>query len=210
MIARLPTAIRSVLALALLAGCGNRALGLAELRGGVEMGVRRGAAWTTLTVKPPHIIGPRTNLSLRSDLLRGTIDGRGTSITMDETGAHGSGPFGSIAISIEDREDALVVEGTWNGSRAHFRVTQDSFRGTIPVVVGGTMEGVQSCQYTLDTLAPDGAWTGTSTCHGMPEQTRLEVPAKIQDWLTRKELTVVILVLLSSPPTTSLEDRFSQ
>jgi hypothetical protein len=194
-------------ALALSAAAGCASGGLSELGGGIEMGVRRGSAWTTLTVKLPYVLGPSTSLRLDKGRVTGAINGRGVSITIEPDGAHGTGPYGPVSLDIYDGEDAMVIEGLWNGSRVHFRVTESSFRGTIAVWTGGSLGAVASCQYVLDSLAPDGSWLGSSTCSSLPEDTRIEVPVAIRDWLTRNELSVIILALLSSPPTTIMEQR---
>ena len=64
----------------------------------------------------------------------------------------------------------------------------------------------QSCEYFLDKLGTDGALTGGSTCAGMPQATRLEVPRIAQAWLTRAELVTVLVAVLASPPYVVAED----
>jgi hypothetical protein len=201
------------LLLAALAGC-RGAQPLPELEGGAEMALRRGAAWSTLKVRPPYAIGPRVNLhfykkgQVSGNIDAGTImDGRLSSLnlTIDEQGIQGSGPYGSVAVDVEEGPETLAFECTWNGSRVTFN---DSFSGTIPIRRFGrtdTVAGVTSCQYVLDRTTTDGAREGTSICSGLPEQTRLEIPRQVHAFLTRKELVVVLLALLSTPPSTSLE-----
>jgi hypothetical protein len=63
-----------------------------------------------------------------------------------------------------------------------------------------------SCEYYLDQLSSDGALNGGSTCAGMPQQTRLEVPRIAQAWMTRAELVTVLVAVLSSPPIVIAED----
>ena len=63
-----------------------------------------------------------------------------------------------------------------------------------------------SCEYYLDQLSTDGALNGGSTCAGMPQQTRLEVPALAQAWMTHAELVTVLVAVLSSPPVVIAED----
>jgi hypothetical protein len=57
-----------------------------------------------------------------------------------------------------------------------------------------------SCEYELDARAADGAFVGTSICAGMPQPTRLEIPAAAASWLSRPELMTVLAALLSAPP----------
>jgi hypothetical protein len=62
-----------------------------------------------------------------------------------------------------------------------------------------------SCQYVLDHREADGGLSGTSICAGMPQQTRLEVPAIADALLTRAELVTVLVAFLSAPPVASSE-----
>jgi hypothetical protein len=55
------------------------------------------------------------------------------SLTIDEEGIQGEGPYGAVAVDVEEGPDTLNFEGTWNGSRVTFKITQRSFKGTIPV-----------------------------------------------------------------------------
>jgi hypothetical protein len=178
---------------------------LPEVAGGVEVGLRRGAAWSTLSIKPPYVIGPRVNLHLKKDLFTGSIDGRPVNLHVESDGIQGTGPVGPVAIDITDGPDKLVFEGSWNGQRAHFEVTPDSLRGSLPIFAGRAVSSAFYCQYVLDRVTADGARVGTSICNGLPEETRLEVPRPVLGWLTRPELVVVLLALFSSPPFTSLE-----
>jgi hypothetical protein len=63
-----------------------------------------------------------------------------------------------------------------------------------------------SCEYYLDQIGSDGALNGGSTCAGMPQQTRLEVPALAKTWLTHPELVTVLVAVLSAPPIVISED----
>lgn len=174
---------------------------LPELRGGIEMGLQRGSQWTTFTVKPPYIIGPAGNLKLHKNELGGTLAQRSLHVSLEKDGAHGMGPWGNVAVEIKDGPDVMEVAGTWSGSRVFFRITPESLRGTIPVFSGNTSSNTQTCQYVLDRVEPDGSRAGVSTCAGLPERTRLEIPAAVQSWLTRSELVVVLLALFSVAPT---------
>lgn len=193
-----------------VAGCASRGPrgsggGLKELEGGVELGLRRGSSWATITVRPPHAIGPRVNLEIRKGAVVGSIDGRSANLKIDGQSIHGTGPMGSVAVEIQDEADRTEIDGTWNGSRVHFIITPGSLKGSIAIFQGPRFDQVFTCQYVLEHLEPDGARTGTSICNSLPEETRIEVPAKLQSWLTQPELVVVLLALLSSPPFTSFE-----
>jgi hypothetical protein len=188
-------------AAALMLGSCAASQPLPDLKGGIEMGLQRGSQWTMFTVKPPHIIGPNGNLKMHKGELNGSLGGRPLFVTVERDGAHGIGPHGNVAIDIVDGPDKLEVSGMWSGSRVFFRITPESMRGTIPVYSGNVAANVQSCQYVLDRVEPDGSRVGMSTCAGMPERTRLEIPPSIQSWLTRSELVVVLLSLLAVAPT---------
>jgi hypothetical protein len=205
------------------AGC-KAAEPLPELSGGAEMALRRGSAWSTVKVRPPYAIGPRVNLHFKRGAVSGNIDsgavmdGRqgGVNLTINEEGIQGHGPYGDVAVDVEDGPETLKFEGMWNGSRVNFAITNQSVRGTIPIrrvgridpITGRISAGVTdatTCQYVLERVTTDGAREGTSICGGLPEETRLEVPRQVDAWLTRKELVVVLMALFSTPPSTSLE-----
>jgi hypothetical protein len=211
-------AIAFVLFAASALGChGPNGGGLPELEGGAELALRRGAAWSTIKVRPPYAIGPRVNLHFyKKGAVSGNIDSgammdnriSALSLTIDDQGIQGEGPFGAVAVDVDEGPDTLNFEGTWNGSRVTFNITSTSLKGTIPIRRIGrsdSVSGVTSCQYVLDRVVADGAREGTSICSGMPEETRLEIPRQVDAWLTRKELVVVLLALFSTPPQTSLE-----
>ena len=227
------TRVTPLLLLVGLASCrGPAGEGLPELSGGAEMALRRGASWSTIKVRPPYAIGPRVNLHFHKkglvsgnidsgNIINGRFDNRvgSVSLTIDDEGIQGTGPYGAVAVDVDEGADTLSFEGTWNGSRVTFQITNVSFKGTIPVRRVSTrreddsmrpfpldsVAGVTSCQYVLDRVAADGAREGTSICGGMPEDTRLEIPPQVLAYLTRKELVVVLLALLSTPPSTGLE-----
>jgi hypothetical protein len=191
---------------------------LPELSGGAELALRRGASWSTVKVRPPYAIGPRVNLHFDHGHVSGQLDPGGVmmenrigalSLTINEEGIQGSGPYGAVAVDVDDQPTQLTFDGTWNGARVHFVVTPDSFKGSIPVRRYGrsdSVSGVTTCQYVLDRVSADGAAReGTSICGGLPEETRLEIPRQVEAWLTRKEMVVVLLALLSTPPQTVME-----
>jgi hypothetical protein len=211
------------LVVAALSGC-KQAEPLPELSGGAEMALRRGSSWSTVKVRPPYAIGPRVNLHFDHGHVAGhldpgmTMDSRvsGLNLTINDEGIQGSGPYGPVAVDVEESPTQLTFEGTWNGSRVHFTVTAEALKGSIPVrrvprtdpFSGRPIEGLTdatTCQYVLDRVTADGAREGTSICGGLPEQTRLEIPRQVEAWLTRKEMVVVLLALFSTPPQTVME-----
>jgi hypothetical protein len=198
--------MRPLLAAALLAlaGCAQTRP-LPELEGGTEIGLRRGAAWSTVTVKPPYVIGPRMTLHLTKGALTGTIDTLPVNLKVEPDGFSGTGPLGAVSIDITESADKTEIEGSWNGQRAHFEVTPDALKGSLAIYRGRSMASAFYCQYVLDRVEADGTRVGTSICGGLPEETRLEIPKLAVGRLTRIEMVVVLLALLSSPPFTSME-----
>jgi hypothetical protein len=203
--ARALVTVAAVTAALFAGGCREQLQPLPETAGGIEVGLRRGAAWSTLSVKPPYVIGPRVTLHLTKEVFTGSIDGEPVNLKVEADGIEGRGPSGNVSIDIEDSADKLVIEGSWNGQRAHFEITADTLKGSLAIRSRRTLATASYCQYVLDRVGPDGSRLGTSICGGLPEETRLEVPAPVVGWLTRPELVVVLLALLSSPPFTSLE-----
>jgi hypothetical protein len=172
-----------------------------ELEGGLDLGLRRGGSWQTIKVRPPYVIGPTASLKLTRGLFTGmSAAGDLVHITVDAEGALGYGP-GRVDVDFDRQADAFVIQGIWNSAEVHFRITDDSLRGSIRTAIG-------YCQYVLDQVQRDGARHGFSICSGLPEETRLEIPGPVRAWLTAPELAVVLLELLTAPPTTTLEENF--
>jgi hypothetical protein len=88
----------------------------------------------------------------------------------------------------------------------------ESFRAPRTRVFGRAADQIDplpadlSCEYYLDQLTSDGALNGGSTCAGMPQQTRLEVPAMAKAWMTHPELVTVLVAVLSAPPVVQAEE----
>jgi hypothetical protein len=151
-------------------------------------------------------------------------------VLIDDDSAAGYGPLGPVAIDFQVRDDANEIDGMWNGRRVHFHLDPTVLRGNIadnsvllsrlsPLVTVERRQALHqavrwsdredlaspgprdsSCQYVLDSREPDGSFAGTSICAGMPQPTRLAVPAAALDWMTRPELLTVLTALLSAPP----------
>jgi hypothetical protein len=204
-----------------------------QLRGDApQIGLARGAHWSVVSLRPPHLNGPFFQLMLRQHVLTGWIAGDSAPggalrVQIDEDGASGHGPLGPVAMDIADEPDALVAQGTWNGSRVHFAFSSQGMQGT---VADNALPGVRSpfehvpgmlprsrgaellaqamepparnssCQYVLDGHDPSGVLIGTSICDGLPVPTRLEVPAAAEALFTRAELVTLLVAVLSAPP----------
>jgi hypothetical protein len=164
---------------------------------GVDVGLRRGAAWTTFNVRPSRIVGSTASLELKKGQIVGFLDNKTVRLEVkpeELTGVAG----GRVALDIDQQPGSMEISGLWNDNRVHFEITPDSLRGTI---TGGSLG---HCQYVLDHTDGDGARSGTSICSWMPEETRLEFPSSVERWLGRGETVAVLLALLSSaPPTTA-------
>jgi hypothetical protein len=170
-----------------------------EMHGGIELALRRGSSWATMTVRPPYIVGRTASLQLRRGLFTGmSAGGKLVHIQVDPLGALGRGPGRVDVDFVDEGPDEFVIQGVWNSDRVHFRITSDTFEGAIQGAWG-------HCQYTLDKTLGDGSRSGSSICSGLPEETRLEIPRTVLAYLTRAELAVVMLELFSGPPTTMSE-----
>ena len=156
-------------------------------------------------------------------------------VSIEKDGAQGFGPLGPVSLDYSIDEASTIVEGTWNGGRVHLVFAKDSIKGTVasnsfffsksnasglagnegfrnPRLRGRSADIIDplpsdvSCEYYLDSVTPDGALNGGSTCAGMPQQTRLEVPSVARAWMTHAELVTVLVAVLSSPPIVLAED----
>jgi hypothetical protein len=96
-------------------------------------------------------------------------------------------------------------------SNAAGLANMESFRNPRTRVFGRNADQIEplpqdmSCEYYLDKLGSDGALNGGSICAGMPQQTRLEVPAVAKAWMTHAELVTVLVAVLSAPPVVRAE-----
>jgi hypothetical protein len=188
------------------------------------MGLARGARWSVLSVQPPHLSGPFFELILREHVLTGWVSGEtapggALRVRIEPDHVAGFGPLGPVAMDIDEQPERLSVEGLWNGQRCKLAFTPEGMRATVadntrPAVrapldrLGLGLEPPardSSCQYVLDHHEPDGGLSGTSICAGMPQQTRLEIPAVADALLTRAELVTVLVAFLSAPPVASSE-----
>jgi hypothetical protein len=190
--------------LASLAGC-------ATARGSAgtdaEVALRRGSAWATYSLKPPEITGPSASLRIEDGRLRGLLASRAVDIKIQPDGASGFGPGGPVNVTIEREPDGTRVEGLWNGAPVNFVFSPAEVKGSVVVWQGRLGVQQASCAYDLRRIEPNGAVTGSSTCAGMPQETRLEVHAGTAKVLTPSELTVFLLAALSSPPLSPNERR---
>jgi hypothetical protein len=150
-------------------------------------------------------------------------------VSIKEDGAEGFGPLGPVSLDFSSDEISTTAEGMWNGGRVHLVFSHDSLKGTVATnsffssksnpadnnnremrqmgAFGQKSADMMdplpvdmSCEYFLDHVTSDGALNGGSTCSGMPQPTRLEVPKVAQAWLTRAELVTILVAVLSSPP----------
>jgi hypothetical protein len=182
-----------------------------------------------MTVKLPYVIGPRVSLRLNRGVFTGSIDGRPVNLRIDQGEIVGTGPMGAVSVVVSQPDDRLTIEGTWNQSRVHFEITDRRLVGSIATYqprassferMSRVGDAPRYCQYVLDRVEPSGVRAGISICDGsrvvsmllygdtsmhLPEETMVEIPPALHGWLTRDEMVVVLLALLSSPPLVSVE-----
>jgi hypothetical protein len=169
--------------------------------------IRRGATWATYSLALPRIIGPTAELKLKDGVLSGFMGGAAMNVTIRGNEASGFGPGGSVNLTLSDRDDGVAVDGMWNDGPVHLVWEPSLLRGSVVVRHGRRVGQETSCGYQLDRIDPSGALTGSSTCAGMPQQTRLEMDAGITKRLTRPELAVLLVAALASPPLAQHEWR---
>jgi hypothetical protein len=143
-----------------------------------------------LELRGKRMVGTFQGRQVRLEISDGNLTGLASGEGMQER----RGLPGTIEVDIFDgKEGGLEISGLWCGKRVHIEVTSEFLRGTI------AGPGHSQCQYVLDrTERETGARLGTSICYGMPQETRLEVPAVLGQVLRRGEMVAVLLVVLSS------------
>jgi hypothetical protein len=184
-----------------------------------SIGLQRGSGSSSLVLRPPYIFGPAFTLRLQGSELTGWSSGdlapSGTlRVKIDDAGAAGQGPHGSIAVDYLPVEAGTLVDGLWNGERTRMLFSADGIRGFVAdnsVGVRPVRNAIEpvarhsSCQYLLRAVQIDGAFTGTSSCEGMPEDTRLQIPPVALALFTRSELITLLVAVLSAPPAARAE-----
>jgi hypothetical protein len=186
-------------------------LGCAATQGGSantpEIALKRGSAWATYTLKPPQITGPTASLVLESGHLKGLLASRSLDVEINPDGAKGYGPGGPVNLSVAHDSDGTHVDGMWNGAPVNFLFSPARVKGSVVVWQGRLASQQASCGYNLDKIEPNGAVSGSSTCAGMPQETRLEVHAATVKVLKPTELAVFLVAALSAPPVSPNERR---
>jgi hypothetical protein len=72
---------------------------------------------------------------------------------------------------------------------------------------GRTGAQEMSCGYQLERREADDAFTGSSTCAGMPQETRLEIGGGVRALMAPQELALFLVAALASPPLATHEWR---
>src|SRR4051812_42601558 len=78
-----------VLGLALVLAFGPGCATAGSGGGGLELGLKRGAGWSTLTVRLPQIVGPNAMLEMRGGRLVGIFQGRPLTVAITPDGLSG-------------------------------------------------------------------------------------------------------------------------
>jgi hypothetical protein len=194
-----------------------------ETGSATAIGLQRGSGNSSLMLRLPHMYGPSFMLHLSARQLTGWASGElgpagAFRVTIEQDGARGKGPHGTISVDYLDRDDHVLAEGQWNGERMHLEFSQKAIRGTVADNSArvGSQPGWKdldpeaaesSCLYSLEMVDRPGSFSGTSTCNGMPEETRFEIPAAVEALFTRAELLTVLISVLSTPPAARGERR---
>jgi hypothetical protein len=190
-----------------LGGCQHRggegALApLAEVQGGGEIAIRRGPdVGMYLKVRPPHAVGPYSNIVIRKGRLSGIHCGGGLDITAGPDRISGFGPGGGVVeMEVWGDEAEVNAEGLWNGAYGHLEATPEMLRvslGLRPtrVVRGRVIPSVhRSWSFRR---GGDGTFVGTPTVNGTPQWTALLVDEKVNAYLTRAEVLTLVMTLLA-------------
>lgn len=124
-------------ALALFAGCGDGGTRGPDIDPEApKIGLRRGAAWSVLSLQPPHLHGPQFSLVLRNSVLSGAMTGGESPsgnirVRIDRESVSGFGPVGVVEMQLIEKDDGIVADGMWNGGRVHMVFTGDAIKGTV-------------------------------------------------------------------------------
>jgi hypothetical protein len=161
--------------------------------------IQRGGAWSTISVQLPQITGPDVDLTFDGTRLRGFVGGGAISVKLSGDKADGFAPSGPVNVTISRAGDDLAIDGMWNGGPAHLRVGPDGLHGSVIRRASQRTTASSSCSYNLQERS-DAVMTGTSTCIGMPLQTRLEIDPRVRERMSAPQLSLLLVAVLASPP----------
>jgi hypothetical protein len=209
------------LVLAVGTGCSvpvsSRSAALGE-GGPPHITLQRGGNGSSLAIRPPYLSGRDFSLTYRNNTLFGWVSPAAARagalrVQIEPTGASGYGPHGPVGMDILADEEATVADGYWDGRRVHLALAAAGVSGTVadvrqPAPAFGSGP-IGSCEYTLDRggffADASGVFEGFSTCLGLAQHTRLEIPGSAITLLSRSELVTILVALLSAPPLTQAE-----
>jgi hypothetical protein len=196
---------RTIVLVTLVLGLGGPTGGCAHRGGGgpdakPAIAIQRGSSWSSLSVDLPHITGPTGQLKLENGELSGVVGAGVLQVKIEGDRAEGFGPSGPVQMSVTREGDALKVDGMWNGGPVHLTVGPGGLRASVIRRGSRFAAGQASCAYTLDKVDASGAIVGSSICAGMPQETRLEIDPRVRAALGPTELSVLLVALLSTPP----------
>jgi hypothetical protein len=201
----------------LLAGCAPRGerpfAPLPEVQGGPEIAIRRGPDMgMNLRVRPPHAVGPYSNMIIRKGRISGIHCGGGFDITAEEDRIHGRGPGGgTVEMQVWGDDNEINAEGLWNGAYGHLEATNDSLKVSLAMgptrVERGRVLHARYRSYSFHKGA-NGLFTGTPMVNGTPQWIALDVPERVRAYLTRPELLAILMTLFGGAQSSGIPDPF--
>jgi hypothetical protein len=209
---------RVVACLLSLAACAQRGgrpfAPLPEVQGGAEISIHRGPdIGMALKVRPPHAVGPYSNMTIRRGRISGIHCGGGFAITAAPDRISGHGPGGGVVeMEVWGDDSEINAEGLWNGAYGHLEATPDSLRVSLAMaptrVERGRVIHARSRSYSFR-RSGEGLFTGEPRVNGTPEWMSLAVPERVRAYLSREELLAILMTLFAGAAPSGLPDPFA-
>jgi len=78
-----------------------------------------------------HVVGPKVDLTIERESIHGVLGGQLLRINVEGDKIYGSGPLGSITLSVETEGPNRVVRGVYANQKVRVRMGPDKIDGTV-------------------------------------------------------------------------------
>jgi hypothetical protein len=173
------------LALGGLAAFASAVVGCGAATSDIVLKSPRGAA--TANVTQTALQGPDVNVGVYGHEVRGWVNGKTVSVTLDEKHKAVTGLIGDRPVQLRVREDAggVHTRGLFGGGISAFDVSPKAIEGTIG-----------ECSYSL--VNAGESYQGSRSCGGGPEDVSVQLPSELDALPPAQKSLFVGLMLATS------------
>lgn len=155
-------------------------------------------AETTVGTTLEQLEGPGVRLMVDRDLVSGKVNGGVYAVQVEAGRAHGRGALGAIDVQVSKLAQGYGVDGTWNGERITFVVTDDAIRGSADRPVSDQDRSVERCHYDVEKVRGRASYAGHEECLEVPRPLRFDFQPGTAGLDERT--AVMLIAYLVAPP----------